>query len=165
MRYVDVTIRRAVPDDGEALAELRVIMLVSIFGDHVEEEVEREINRAYFQAWDGEEPFCLVAEVEGLVIGSVASSFYGHFPSARNATGVCALVHNLCVVEGWRGRGIARELMRVVLSVCRERNAGRVTLYASDMGRGIYKSFGFLEEQPLCPEMRLYRDALDGLDL
>jgi GNAT superfamily N-acetyltransferase len=163
MEYGDVTIRRAVPGDGEALAELRVIMLASIFGNLVSEEVEREINLAYFRAWDGREPFCLVAEAGGRVVGSVASSFYGHFPSARNPTGVCAMVHNLCVLQEWRGRGIGRELMRLILAECLERDAGRVTLYASDMGRGIYKSYGFREERPFCPEMRLYRDGLERL--
>lgn len=155
--------RKATTEDREALTELRVLMLASVFGDLVDIDAEREINLRYFRAWDGERPFCLVAEADGRVVGCLASSFYGHFPSSRNPTGLCAVLHNLCVFEEWRGRGIGRELVRLVLGECRERGAGRVTLYASDMGRGIYESFGFREEQPFCPEMRLRHDGLARL--
>lgn len=140
-------------------------MLISIFGEHIEEEVERKINLAYFRDWDGEEPFCLMAEVDGRVTGSVASSFYPHFPSSHNPPGRLAMVHNLCVFEEFRGRGIGRSLMRAVLAECRDRGVGRVNLNTSEMGRGIYESFGFREEPSLCPEMRLHQTDLEKLEL
>ncbi len=165
MRSEEVTIRRATIRDGEVLAEMRVIMLVSIFGDIIEEEVERKINLDYFRGWDGEEPFCLIAEAGGRVAGSVTSSFYPHFPSSRNPTGKLAMVHNLCVFEEFRGRGIGRSLMRAILAECRDRNVGRVNLNTSKMGRGLYESFGFREEPSICPEMRLHQADLEKLEL
>lgn len=88
------------------------------------------------------------AEAAGRVVGTIACSFYNHLPDSRNPGGVRAMPHNLCVFEEWRGRGIGREPVRLVLEECRTRGAGRVTLYASDLGRGIYESFDFKEEQP-----------------
>ncbi len=165
MESGEQVVREATSRDGEVLAELRAIMLASIFAGQIDVDDERRVNLEYFRGWDGREPYCLIAEENDRVAGTIACSFFPHFPSSRNPTGKLALVHNLCVFEEFRGRGIGRNLVRAILFECRRRQVGRVNLYASEMGRGIYESFGFREERPFCPEMRLHQPDLLSLDL
>ena len=163
-REAELRIRKATPRDHADLARLRVIMLEYITGIRFTPGELRAIDE-HFQAWDGEDPLCLVAEEEGRILGCVAVSFSRIFPGPKNPTGKKAEVHNFAVYEEHRGRGIGKALFSRVLKECRERGVGRVSLYASDMGIPIYESFGFRREAVLCPEMRLYYGDLVGLDL
>ncbi len=157
-------IRRATPADHADLARLRVIMLEYITGRELPPEYLQEMDR-YFREWDGEDPLCLVAEEDGRILGSVAASFSRIFPGPRNPSGRKAELHNLAVYEEYRRRGVGRALLAAILGECRAREVGRVSLYASDMGRPLYASFGFSEEAITCPEMRLYHKDLAELDL
>jgi GNAT superfamily N-acetyltransferase len=55
-----------------------------------------------------------------------------------------ALVANVYTEPDWRRRGIAALLMRHVLDYTREHRVGRVLLHASDDGRPLYESLGFV---------------------
>jgi GNAT superfamily N-acetyltransferase len=50
-----------------------------------------------------------------------------------------------------RRRGLARELMEVILAWCRENHIARITLHASEEGRALYEGLGFVPTD----EMRL----------
>lgn len=62
-----------------------------------------------------------------------------------------AWVLNMYVVPAARRRGIARALMNEVLGYCREQGFRSVNLHASDAGRPLYESLGFVPTN----EMRL----------
>jgi GNAT superfamily N-acetyltransferase len=157
-------IRRARPGDHADLARLREIMLEQVIGGPVSER-DRETIKDYFRAWDYEDPFCLVAEEDGAVLGSIAASFYLMFPGPKNPSGLQAHLYNFAVYEEYRERGIGRTLFACILKECAERGVGRISLYATEMGRPIYESFGFSHEVIVCPEMRLYYHDLESLDL
>jgi GNAT superfamily N-acetyltransferase len=55
-----------------------------------------------------------------------------------------ALVANVYTEPEWRRRGVAALLMRHVLDYTREHRIGRVLLHASDDGRPLYASLGFV---------------------
>ena len=55
-----------------------------------------------------------------------------------------ALVANVDTEPEWRRRGVAALLMRHVLDYTREHRLGRVLLHASDDGRPLYESLGFV---------------------
>jgi hypothetical protein len=95
-------IRKAAPGDRDILIELRGLMLESMMSDKLQEDDLKTI-RQYFWEWDGEDPFCLVAEEEGPVVGSIAASFYNHFPGPGDPSGIRAIIHNLCVLPDHRG--------------------------------------------------------------
>lgn len=154
-KEMGLRIRKATPADHVDLARLRIIMLEHITGEKFPPEYLHEMD-LYFQEWNGEEPLCLVAEEGGRILGSVAVSFSLIFPGPKNPTGRKAEVHNLAVYEEYRNRGVGRALLAAVLEECHTRDVGRISLYASDMGRPLYESFGFVEETITCPEMRLY---------
>jgi GNAT superfamily N-acetyltransferase len=55
-----------------------------------------------------------------------------------------ALVANVYTEPDWRRRGVAALLMRHVLAYTREHRIERVLLHASDDGRPLYESLGFV---------------------
>ncbi|RJP27139.1 MAG: GNAT family N-acetyltransferase [Actinobacteria bacterium] len=157
-------IRTALPRDAADLVRLRAIMLEQVIGGPPSPQ-DMKIMEDYFRDWDYEDPVCLVAEEDGEVFGCISSSFNRLFPSPKNPSGMQAEIHNLAVYEEHRGKGIGRALLASILRECRERNVGRISLYATGMGRPLYESFGFSHEVIVCPEMRLYYRDLAGLDL
>lgn len=50
---------------------------------------------------------------------------------------------NVYTHEGFRRRGLARQLMQTTLQWCRENAIDTVLLHASDSGRELYEAFGF----------------------
>jgi len=63
------------------------------------------------------------------------------------------------VLPEWRRRGLARALMKSVISCAAEKGAPLITLHASDEGRILYEKLGFTP----APEMRLFTEhALPG---
>lgn len=157
-------IRKATPEDHADLATLRVIMLEYVMGRKFSSQEKQNMDE-YFRGWDGEDPLCLVAEEDGKILGSVASSFSRIFPSPKNPSGRKAELHNLAVYEEYRGKGIGRALFASILKECRARGVGRISLYATDLGRPIYESFGFRREAVVWPEMRLYCGDLADQEL
>ena len=62
-----------------------------------------------------------------------------------------AIILNVYVEPSWRRRGVAKALMRAVLSALAERGIRRIVLHASDDGRRLYERLGFVPTN----EMRL----------
>lgn len=62
-----------------------------------------------------------------------------------------AYVLNVYTEPEHRRRGLARQLMQVILAWCEARRIARITLHASDDGRPLYDSMGFVQTN----EMRL----------
>ena len=60
------------------------------------------------------------------------------------ATGTVPLVVNVYTEPDWRRRGVARALMQVLMAWARARRVDRVVLHASDDGRPLYSSLGFV---------------------
>ena len=83
---------------------------------------------------------CWVYEVEGTVAGSTTAVCYGKD---------LAWIGLVLVLPEFRGRGIARALMRHALEFVDARGVGCVKLDATDMGRSLYLSLGFEDEAPI----------------
>jgi GNAT superfamily N-acetyltransferase len=69
----------------------------------------------------------------------------------RVLAGIEGLVLNVWVEPAWRRRGLAEEMMRVILAWARAHDLARVSLHASEAGRPIYQRLGFVPSS----EMRL----------
>ena len=59
------------------------------------------------------------------------------------AGGTRAYLLNVFVEPAWRGRGLARQLVKLCLAETRRRKIRIVSLHASDQGRPLYESLGF----------------------
>jgi GNAT superfamily N-acetyltransferase len=62
-----------------------------------------------------------------------------------------ATILNMYTEPDYRRRGIARQIMQTMIAWCKEEGFARITLHASEHGRPLYESLGFV----LNNEMRL----------
>ena len=62
-----------------------------------------------------------------------------------------ATILNVYTDPEYRRRGVARQIMETIIAWCRQQGFARVTLHASEHGRHLYESLGFVDSN----EMRL----------
>jgi len=81
---------------------------------------------------------CFGFDFEGRIVASATSIRYGQ---------CLAWIGMVLTLPEFRGRGLARRLMEHVLQL--SRNTEAVRLDASDMGKALYASLGFVDECPI----------------
>ncbi len=93
-----------------------------------------------------------LAEEGGRVVAS-AGAFLRELGPEPGCPNVGSWIHvaNVYTEQTHRRQGISRRLMQEVLAWCKRKNADKVTLAASDDGRKLYESLGFVAT----PDMRL----------
>jgi GNAT superfamily N-acetyltransferase len=83
---------------------------------------------------------CFVYEADGRAVGSATVVAFGR---------ELAWIGMVLVLPDYRRRGIARVLMEHCVAWGRERGIACLKLDATDMGRPLYASLGFEDEQPI----------------
>jgi GNAT superfamily N-acetyltransferase len=140
-------IRGATPADVDAIAHHRVEM----FGDmglleNADRPALMAATRAYLrEALPRGEYYGWVVELHGRVIAGAGAFCRTLMPNPDAPEGGEEVyVLNVYTEPEHRRRGLARQLMQVILAWCQARGVARVTLHASDDGRPLYESLGFL---------------------
>jgi GNAT superfamily N-acetyltransferase len=149
-----MTIRRASPSDAHDLARLRVALAVSENNPGIETQTERADYHARCAAYfatrlPSERLFVWVAEVDGDVVASAAMLVHESLPRSYSRDSVLgvpldARLRSVFVEERVRRRGIARALVVEAIEYARKLGCFRITLGASQMGRALYDSLGFV---------------------
>ena len=141
----DISIREATLDDLASLLHHRRAMFASM--GHADEHLQHTLvaARSYFaraladgscRAW--------VAVDEGRVIGGTLIVF-AHWPGVPGCSDPRRpWILNVYVEPEFRRRGIARALMLTAIEHCRRQGLPFVSLHASDEGRALYESLGFV---------------------
>jgi ribosomal protein S18 acetylase RimI-like enzyme len=106
--------------------------------------VLQRMNAEEYLAWLVYAPDGSVAAGTGLWLMDWPPHMVGKGPRRGN-------ILNVYTHERFRRRGLARELMDVVLRWCRENQVDTIILHASNDGRNLYESMGFIATN----EMRL----------
>jgi ribosomal protein S18 acetylase RimI-like enzyme len=91
------------------------------------------------------DPF-VIREITGMPDVQLLQAYRHNHPAATALifhTGNIVGVHQVGVVEKFRGQGIARKLMQHVINRCSSLSARYITLQASDSAKHLYKSLGF----------------------
>ncbi len=86
-----------------------------------------------------------LAEDGGRIVGTSGMSFVEKPPYFGCPTGKIGLLSSMYTDPAFRRRGIARELLRRVVSEARAYGCGAVQITASDMGVLLYTDFGFVK--------------------
>ena len=140
-------IRAATLADAAVIAHHRVAMFRDM-GSLDERDAARiaALTRAYLaEALPRAEYRGWMAETDGAVIAGGGLLTRRMLPRPENpAGGEEAYVLNVYTEAAHRRRGVARALMDVMLGWCRDRDISRVLLHASDEGRPLYETLGFL---------------------
>ena len=94
--------------------------------------------------WDTENPEVLLKVDGPNIIGGCAVAYYGVLPDNRNPSGKCAYILNMFVEPEHRGKGYATELIRHVISSCKQKGVNKLSLHDTEMSRRIYEKEGFV---------------------
>lgn len=148
-----LSIRRATLADVAVVAHHRVAMFTDM-GLVRTAELSRTLREASLAALSAE----LAADTyvgwlaitdSGQVVAGAGVHVKPQLPrisedGARLVTGSIPLVVNVYTEHAWRKQGVARALMAAVLEWASNANFDRVVLHASDDGRPLYDSLGFV---------------------
>ena len=98
------------------------------------ESFEKDIHVAYL-VFDREE-----------FAGCGGISFYQVMPNFSNPSGRKAYIMNIYTVPRYRGRGIATQVVDLLVKEAHKRNIRDISLKATDMGRLVYERYGFVPD-------------------
>lgn len=101
------------------------------------------LSDSRMQAW-------VIADADR-VVASGAVLYTDWLPRPDGKQSVLAYVHSVYTEPDYRRIGLARRILKAMLAECQARGLPRLTLHASDQGRGLYEELGFVPTN----EMRL----------
>jgi ribosomal protein S18 acetylase RimI-like enzyme len=154
-------VRRAKPDDADALVRLRVLMLSAMGVDTGPEDAPwREQSRRWFAerlaATDSFAAF-VVDDPEAGVVAGAAGICNQHAPSPKDATTTRGHLFNVSTEPAFRRRGYARACVLALIEWYRDETpVGQVELHATPDGDALYRALGFV--QATYPGQRLRID-------
>ena len=102
---------------------------------HYYEKTLRDPNHVIFICYD--------SASREKIIGVGGISFFSIMPTYNNLTGTRAQILNLYTHKDYQGKGIASELVFLLLSEARHRNVQEVVLEANSDNTTLYERFGF----------------------
>jgi GNAT superfamily N-acetyltransferase len=148
--HQNFTLRLATVDDIPALVDHRRRMFEDMYADGA---VVRD--RAGYDAMDDAYTVLLryeipagstrawVIEDGSTIAASGALKFTDWLPRPDGQRRGLVYVHSVYTVPEYRRQGLARRLLNAMTDYCRDNGWPRITLHASDMGRGLYEDLGF----------------------
>jgi GNAT superfamily N-acetyltransferase len=159
---MQIKIRKATLMDAQLIAKARVELLNEASGPLSDEEKNELFlsNRAYiskglanltlitFLAFDAEN-----------FVGTCSATLYSLLPGKKLPDGRQAYVQNMYIVPEYRRKGLGRKLLSAVVEEAAKLGHTRVSLHATDMGKELFKSFGFANESVALAHM-----VYDGKD-
>jgi GNAT superfamily N-acetyltransferase len=161
------TIRRYTLDDAATIARHRVEMFRDM-GEVPTEELARDLLGKSTSALavllaDGSYVGWFAIDTGGNVIAGAGVHIKLQLPRishghVRVEHSPVPLAVNVYTEPQWRGKGIARALMRELLRWASEQRTDRVVLHASNAGRPLYESLGFHSTN----EMRWFVPGTNG---
>lgn len=151
-----ITVRRATLRDLESLVRQRRAMWADMdIGTprelHAADRVYRRWARARLRS---KELLAWVAEADGEVVGGGALWLQPVQPRPGWPKGITPYLLSMYTDEAWRGRGIARRIVREAIRWSRAHGYPRMTLHASDAGRPLYASLGFKDTREMKLQLR-----------
>ena len=139
-------VRVATASDVDVVVRQRLAFLATVRDDGAEADatfvastrrfVEDEIAAGRMQTW--------LAEHGGSCVGIVSMLLWSRPPRPRDRGTLDAYIINMYVDPEHQGNGIGRRLLDVCLVAADELGVGRVFLHATDDGRPLYESSGFV---------------------
>jgi GNAT superfamily N-acetyltransferase len=84
-----------------------------------------------------------VIDEAGTIAASGALKFTDWLPRPDGQRRGLVYVHSVYTVPEYRQQGLARQILTAMIAHCRDNGWPRITLHASEMGRGLYEGLGF----------------------
>lgn len=84
-----------------------------------------------------------IAIDDGKIVATSGLCFYLVPPTSGNISGKVAYIMNMYTNPEYRKRGLAMKLLDCVVNEAKTKGYTKITLNASEMGKPIYKKYGF----------------------
>ena len=133
----------------DLLTETRITVLRAANGLDEQADLEevRQNSRVYYQGAlaDGSHVAWLAFDGDsGQVAAAGGISFFRVMPTVSNPTGEKAYIMNMYTAPGYRRRGLATHMLKLLTEEAAKRGVVSVSLEATDAGRPLYERFGFV---------------------
>ncbi len=121
---------------------------LKIDANHVNYDTIKDNCYSYFQdALSKESCDVIFAEDNEQIVGTAIIFYYNSVPSTFNVSGKNAYVTSMYVKKAYRRNGIATNMLNKLIEVSKQKGYQIIMLNASDMGKSLYKKFGFTDIQ------------------
>lgn len=140
--------KKAVLEDIEILTETRITVLraANQLSDDVEMSDVKEQSYLYYQKALSEDSHVAYLVFDGNeFVGTGGISFFQVMPTFHNPTGKKAYIMNMYTKPEYRRKGIAYKTLDLLVAEAKQRGIDAVSLEATDMGKPLYKKYGFVK--------------------
>ena len=145
---MELIYKKASIADLEILTETRITVLraANKLSENVDmSEVKAKSCEYYRRALqDGSHIAYLVFDGD-IFAGAGGVSFFQVMPTYHNPSGRKAYIMNMYTSPEYRRRGIAYKTLDLLVQACKEQGITVISLEATDMGRPLYKKYGFVK--------------------
>lgn len=139
----DIQLKKASNSDIELLMKIRLEMLRvvnNLSDNYVFDDVLVAESKRYFES--GNQTTVLAFDGKD-VVGCASMSYIWIMPTFSHPTGNRAHLMNVYTRKEYRGQGIAKKMVKMLIDEAKEKGATEISLDATDMGRPVYESLGF----------------------
>ena len=136
----EIAVKIAQKSDLPEVLAIRMEMLSVVNAGKSFDAAFVERSRDYFT--NGAQTTVLAFDGENAV-GCATICYVQVMPTYSHPTGNRAHIMNVYVREEYRRRGIAREMMEMLLDEAKLRGVSQITLDATESGRPLYQALGF----------------------
>jgi len=134
--------RIAVADDIGVLVSFRKQQLIDE-GQTPNNNIDHELSDYFAKCLSDESLVQYVAVENGEIVATGGVHFYTYPPSFTNSSGKIAYIASMYTLPEYRGKGIATNIMHILMEEAHSRGYSRIRLYASEHGRPVYAKLGF----------------------
>ncbi len=146
--HILIAYRKADIKDIDALIDVRIDFMKEVM-DIKDDLKDIELRKSLFHYFSDlipkDEFIAWLAICDDKIIGTSGLSFYKRPPSYKNLDGKVAYIMNMYTLPSYREKGVAKVLFSNILEEAKAKGYYYFSLHATDMGRPIYKKFGFNE--------------------
>lgn len=142
----EIVFRAARLEDVSELVNLRFLAISEALGGDTNQrtpEFETLVCEYFLKSLSDQTYFGAVAEVGGQLVSNNGLVLYRKPPAFKGTSGLVGYVTNVYTKPEFRRRGIASELMKLLVEYAKRAGAGKIHLGTTDEGRGLYHKFGF----------------------
>jgi GNAT superfamily N-acetyltransferase len=136
--------RKATLEDIQRLIDLRKKQLIDE-GIEPNIDIDLELSQFFKDKLNDGSLIQLLVEDNQEIIACGAILFYEFPPSYTNRTGKKGYITNMFTREDYRGQGIASSLLKELVDEAKQNGVSKLWLGASELGKPVYKKFGFKE--------------------
>lgn len=136
--------RKATLEDIPTMIALRKRQLLDE-GQNPETDIDQELDHFFRKRLLDGSLIQYFGTDDGETIASGAVIFYDFPPSYTNPKGQWAYFGNMYTVPPYRGQGIAKAILHLLAEEVKLAGVEKIWLATSEMGRPVYKKFGFEE--------------------